>query len=585
MKKEYVLILSMLVLLWGCKNEPGTDSREASSIVISQILSDPPTLHPINGAYQVKGRILYYVHQRLTRLDLATGERMPALAKALPTLSEDGLTLEYEIHPDAAWEDGTPIVAEDVVFSAKAAKSPLNVSQAGAALYSLLKDVVPDPDNPKKFSLVMNEKNVFSPYLTNELYILDKRVYDPEGLLDNFSFTQFADTSSSFREHPDMVSWANFFNDDKFGRDLKYLSSGSGPYKVVDWIPGQQVVIEKRPNYWGANIQSPSHSQKADKIIFKVVNDEKSLELQIKQEAIDVSMGISTQTYRALKKSDKATANYDIGYRTKESSAYILINTRPDGSRSNLALRDQAVRRALSLLVPVDEIIERYYDGMAKRVVSPVNPASSDYNNNLPLVPFSIDSAKAVLAADGWKDLDGDLILDKVIDGQQVSLKLSLTILNNRETITNMATLIKQQMAKAGIEIAVNPLELSRLVSEVRNHNYELVMLATTNSSLPYDFSQLWHSSTWITGENMTGFGTPESDRLVLAAPLNLDPVSRKQQVDRIQEIIFEEVPAIFLFSNTMKYVIHKRYGKREVSSISPFVLMNDLEPQKVAQK
>src|SRR6187397_1432270 len=86
----------------------------------------------------------------------------PVLIKSLPEVSADNLEFTYELLDEASWDDGSPLTADDVLFTLKVVKCPLTDNPAQKTLYENVKTFIPDASDPKKFKLVMKKKYIQS---------------------------------------------------------------------------------------------------------------------------------------------------------------------------------------------------------------------------------------------------------------------------------------------------------------------------------------------------------------------------------------------------------------------------------------
>jgi len=572
--------LVCLLLAVGCQeSQPATTEEKpvVENNIVVQVLGEPESLHPTNGRLGARSMVMYFTAQTLNRLDPQTKDQAALLA-SLPEISEDGLTYIYTIDPDATWDDGAPITSADVAFSIKASATPLAVVQSGRGIFEKIKELRPDPNNEKKFSLIMRDKYVGNSYIVNDIFIIDKRFFDPQGLLDNISVEEVTAPDTEVGSAQAMIDWAKEFNDPKYNNDPEFIKGTTGPYYVFEWTPGQQLVLAKKDNYWGKGKVGASHQQAADKLIFKAVIDENAVELQIKQQKIDVATAIPSQAFKRLSENETANEFYDIDFRSRDAYTYIAYNTRPDGIKHHSIFNDRDVRWAFSHVMPVDDIIRDFYNGQATRITSPISVASKEYNTKLEPVPYSLDSAKARLDRAGWRDTDGDQIRDKFIDGEHVQLKFKLSYPAPQQTITDIVQRIVAEAQKVGMDVEPNPVDFSLLGGMLAKHDFDALMVGSSSSPLPHDFKQMWSSENWNTGENFTGFGTAYTDSLIEALRSELDPVRRKRDIDRMQEILFNEQPVAFFFNSSNRMAIHKRFANSEMYEILPFVLLNNLE-------
>jgi peptide/nickel transport system substrate-binding protein len=570
-----VVIVLISLIITACR------SSETGNSLIVQIPSEPRTLHPIEGEGAARLMVMYYTHQSLTTLNPVSLEHMPLLARDLPVVSEDRLTYSYELHPDARWHDGAPITAADAIFSIKAAMCPL-LDVAGRAQFDHIFGVSLYPKDDKRFNLLMKDKFSDNRYIMDGVNILDKRFFDPEGLLDDIPVSKFAnpDSAQSLAENPNLIAWAQQYGDADYGRNPSLLKGASGPYYVKEWIPNQRVVLKKVVTYWGKKQDHPIHSQYPDLLIFKAISDEKAIELQVKQEKIDVALNVPTRTFDRLTESSTVDSLYQLESGLRDVFSYIGYNLRPDGRQHMPIFSERAVRLAFGLLSPVDDLIQEYQSGRAQRIVSPVNRASKFYNDTLAPLPYDPDSASRLLDAAGWIDSDGDLIRDKEINGQRVALSVDLSYPAGQQSFADMMQRIAEEAIKIGFEVKLDPVDFNLLIRKMTKHNFDAFFAASTSPMVGFDFAQNWTTSSWQAGTNYTGFGSPETDVMIEKLRYAHSRKARKLLMDRIQEAIYTEQPVLFMYNSTNDIAIHQRFENRAVFPTLPYVFLNNLKLQ-----
>lgn len=545
--------------------------------VVVHISSEPPSLHPTNARTNARNFILELVFQRLLALDMTSGNLMPELAD-LPQRSADGLTYTFELNPKAAWPDGKPITAEDVLFSVKVMAAPLvdNLNQKG--YIEFLKDLRIDPENDRRFQVEMKEYYMHNDNFGIYTFILDSRIYDPGNKLGKYTLTQLLEEAENVSQETDLIAWAETFNAPRFGTDVTTFQAGSGPYKMAEWVAEQQIVLTRNEQYWGKGLPGYNHSQSPDRIIYKIVRDDNSLESQIKQQEVDVSIQLTSQVYENLKASEVANENYHIGITPRDSYAFILLNNRPDGVSAKKYFDDKRTRQALAYAIPIADIIADIYPNTAKQTISPVPMANKDYNSDIKPFPYNPDKARKLLAEAGWKDSDGDDILDKVIDGERITFSFTLMYPPSDQALDEFILRIKNALAEVGINCIPDQKAMGAAVPMIRSQNFDALVMALSSPSLAYDFKQMFYSTNWPEGDNFFGFNNGEADDLIDKARVEQDPNKRKEMVNRIQEILYDEQPCTFLFNPTQKIAIHKRFNNGEMYPIGDHVILNQLE-------
>ncbi|MEM7658931.1 MAG: ABC transporter substrate-binding protein, partial [Bacteroidota bacterium] len=244
---------------------------ELPNVVRTHLSSNPSSLHPVNSELAARYEVLDLCYQRLMSVDIETGALVPELIIQMPSVSEDQLRYQFELHPKAAWNGGTPITAEDILFSTKLLVCPHVENQSIRPYLEYLSDIQVDPNDPRKFEVIMREF-----YLNNEnfgiyTYVLDRRVYDPENILETYSIPELLEADGPASKDPDILAWAENFNDPKFGQEADLLNNGCGPYQMTEWTAEERIVLSRNESYWGKGLPNYLHSQYPDQIIFDII--------------------------------------------------------------------------------------------------------------------------------------------------------------------------------------------------------------------------------------------------------------------------------------------------------------------------
>jgi len=548
------------------------------NVIVYHTIAEPDILHPTNGTSVMRADILQYTQQFLIHLDYRTFEIAPALLKNMPILSEDGTYYDCELRTEPRWDDGSPVTAADVVFSAMASKCPATDNPQAKPYWDNLKDIIVDAADPKKFRVVMK-----APYMHNIIFwadwpVMQRAFFDPANVLGKYSFTQFNDTTFRADLQPELFAWANEFNSTKYSRDPAFLA-GAGMYRVSAWDPGQSVTLSRKENHWTKGSTSIYETSYPDKIIFRVNKDPNSQILDFKAQVMDGSNLISTKALLELQADSNFNANYHSRFTDSFNYTYIGMNTRPDGISRKKFFTDQKVRRAMALLTPVDDLNRVINKGKNKRMVGPVSILKKDFDSTLKALPNDVAQAKILLTDAGWSDTNGDNILDKEIDGRRQNFEFELNYMTNTPDWKDYATMLAEAYSKAGIKVNLNPLDFAVFVANAKKHNFDMMISAWGQPALPEDFTQLWHTSSWVNeGSNYTGFGDATSDALIDSIKQIINPDLRRPLVHRFQKMVYDEQPVIFLFSSLRRNVIHKRFGNVEIYFERPGILLNNLK-------
>jgi peptide/nickel transport system substrate-binding protein len=604
MIKENSILLSFLFifLLIGCKESnrnqnqvkqgelryvltfPDANSFSSSwskeNTLVAHLMSDPANLHPASFSNASSSFIMQLTQGHLLQIDLQKPQLVPGIVKAMPQISGDQLQFTYEILDEAQWDDGTPVVTDDVIFTLKVHKCPLAKSPSISAYTGNLKTVVADPSNPKKFTLVMKR-----PYVQNESFLTDvpilcEKFFDPKKTLSHYSFEQFDDADFKADQQKDLVDWSVEFNDGKYGTDPSHFF-GCGPYKVTDWDRGHTVMLERKENYWAQKL-TPENiylNSFPEKIIFKIMKDENAIELEFKAQTFDVTNYVPTKVLTDLQADSTFNLNYESAFMQSYGESNIIFNMKPDGIQHKKLFDDLSVRKAFALLTPVDQIIQVVILGKAIRWPCAVSPLRPDFNSDLTLIPYNLEEANKILDQAGWKDSDGDGIRDKEIDGEKIQLQAELIMQEQGNLTRDISSMIAESAQKAGIKITPHLLDQGTLIERFRSHDFDLGITTWSSSSMQEDFTQLWHTHSWGSdGSNYGGFGNATTDALVDSIKYTLNDSLRYSMSKRLQKIIYDDQPYVFMYSTNKKIIMHKRWGNQIMSAEFPSVILNNLK-------
>ena len=575
MIKKIILPLFLSVILIGCVNERDL----TQNTVIAHILSQPDGLHPFNDNSAMRTFIFQYTQKTLIKLDMESLDYIPTLVKEIPKGSDDNLSFKYELKSGIKWDDGSAITAEDVAFSVKMMLCPLtNNAQIRGNYTTVIESIEVDKNNPLKFTMHAQNINWENRYIFSELYMVQKSLWDPNGVLDNIKFKDLL--SSKFKEDVENEVLSDWFNDYN-NADNSYKPErllGLGAYKVDEWQASQYITLKRKKNWWGSGDSSIYNKAYPEKIIFKIIKEDASSYLALKNQEIDITVSIGTVKLMKLQEREYFNNNYESSFKNRYSYNYIGLNMKPDGIKYKSFFIDQRVRRAMAYLTPVDEIIEVMVHGKASRQAAQISPLKHTYNDTLKLIPLDIEKAKELLIEAGWVDTDGDNIRDKIINGIKTPFKFKLSYMSSPIS-KEIVLMIKESMYKAGLFAEPTPMDFTLFYKNAMDHNFEAMLGGWGGSASYSNPQQLWHTSSWATkGSNFCGFGDAESDALIEEANLTLDPEVHRNALLKLQARIYEDQPYVFLYASQNKFAIHKRFLNRGMYFERPGVMIQNLQ-------
>jgi peptide/nickel transport system substrate-binding protein len=457
------------------------------------------------------------------------------LVEGPPEISADRLMYTFKVRDGVKWHDGQPFTPEDVLFTFKATMCPAVDSASVRSYLTDLKDIQLEG---RTIRFLMSKPNVFNHFnIVNILAIMPKHVFDPDGLLDGFSFKDIIGPQG--KTDPKIKKFGEQFNKHPANR----APIGTGPYKFEKWDTGREIVLARNDNYWGEK----GH---LDKIVIRIITDYPAALTALKAGDVDLMPRLLPVQYA---QQTSGPAFDDQFVRTKYSiPGYFWIGWNEDRP----FFKDKRVRQALTMLVNRQQIIDKVRFGLGRIAVAPINPSSRDFNPDLKPWPYDPKRAAELLDESGWKDHDGDGIRDK--DG----VKFKFEFLHGvGSTLTpQLVPILREEFRKVGIEMTDRIVEFNVMSNNLREHQFDASSLGWT-VDLTHDPYQVWHSSSALNrGSNYVNFKNAESDRLIEQARLEFDDEKRKQIYWQWQELIHEEQPYTFLYYQEEGAAYSKRF-------------------------
>lgn len=472
--------------------------------------AEPPTLNPtthrdVYGAY-----ILYYINGYLYMLDKEKVELKPELAAEMPRMSEDKLEYIIPLRKDVKWSDGKPFTAHDVKASFDIMMHPKVDSERMRSYYVDIKEMVVVDDHTIK--VVYSKPYYFSVYSFYDFPVVPKHVVD---------------------ELDDWKDW----------NDVHQVP-GCGPYNLAEWRKGEEIVLERNDNYFG---EKPN----IKRIRIKFIKDDTVAIQSMRRGEIDV-MAVPPSNWERDLKNDEALMK-EFQNLTYYTPRYFYIGW----NCGRELFSSKHVRKALTYLLDIPDIIKVAYYGYGTQVTGPNYFQGKQYNQSVKPMPYDPEAAKKLLKQEGWTDTNGDGILDK--NGKKFEFEFLIT--TQTPVAEKTATAMKTSFAKAGIIVNIRAVEWGAFLEELNQDRYDCCTLGWSWDWPENDPYQVWHSSQIQNrGSNRVKFNHPEADKLIVDARAEFDEKKRNVMYARLHEIIYDEQPYTFLYNPQSISLIQKRF-------------------------
>lgn len=587
-----ILITGITLISCGRKKEAATETDNAKfsltplappdvkeavigDWVVKQEMADAEKLNPtVTNDASAQG-IYIYIFEPMMDVDRATYELKPILAKSAPEMSDDHLTYTFDLREDVTFSDGKPLTGEDVIFTIKCIVNPFTDAQSTRNYFADFKSAELVDGNKYKIRISMSKPYFKTVYTIGSTYITPKHLLDPENVNDKFSWEELSAAQKSLdsKKYPEMQKYADFLNSQEVSRDPKYVV-GSGPYKLEKWITGQSITLLRNDNYWNKK-EIPNYPMK---LVFKTITDQNAAIVAAKNKEVDYMFVIQPIDFV---ENVKAPEQFNL----KKSLVTEPVYTYIAWNNKSPLFADKKVRTALSYAVDRQSIINNIIYGLGTPVQSPVFIKSKYYNNNIKEIKYDPEKAKQMLAEAGWKDTDGDGILDKVIDGKKTDFKFTF-INNNNPKRKKVMLIVIENLKQLGIQADLQEYEWSVYLDKTKKHEFDACYAAWQLTVTPEDPYQIWHSSqSQGEGSNWISYNNPESDKLLEQNRIEFDDNKRMEILNKWQEIINEDQPVTFLWSEPSRYLYSDRFKNTRWYAYPDSPLLNEWWTPVAAQR
>lgn len=543
----------------------GSKQPRAPEEVFIRLDSAPISFNPfLNGGHAPSTYVSRQTIQTLGDLDPKTLKMEPMLITSIPTVREvkEGsrkgqLAYDFEIIPEAVWDNGSPVTANDIAFSFKLVFLPSFPTSFQGYLMQLSEMEI-DAANPKKFSMYFSSFYILSLETLCSTPIYPAYNYDPSNRLTNIPLADFLDSSktAALAADANIKAFAAEFSQPKFANDPNAIS-GSGPYRM-EVMNEQGTIMVKKQNWWGDKVSDkyPILAAYPKKLVYKVVKDDAAIENMVKNGELDLVGGVITPSkFLEMKANDSLAAKFDFfAIGAVQYNRWLLNHRTP-------ILSEVLVRQALRHIIDYDYCVNQVQRGLAIRIASPMPPNREYYAKDLPLPDFNIAKAKALLAQAGWTDTDGNGILDKMLNGKREPLSFKILAPTSSKTNELISNSLKESARQAGIEILIVSADLATISADTRSGNYDSAILGVALFPGLIEYYQRFHSKKLSpAGDNRSGYVSAKADSLIEAIRVQPDVAKRNALYIQVQHVFYDEVPEIPLFAPLQRVIVSKKF-------------------------
>lgn len=433
----------------------------------------------------------------------------PLIARSW-TISDDGLTITFKLRRGVSFSDGKPLTAHDVVFSYDLIMNPKIEAPRQRAYYGKIESVKANGDYEVTFKF-------------RERYFKSFEVAATLDILPKHFYSKF--TPAEFNAKPGLLM-------------------GSGPFRMETpdgWAPGKPLTLYRNERYWGVK---PAF----DRLVYREINNDVARLTAFKNGEIDFFPAQPEQYVKMLE--DKALVDRTQHFeyeRITGGYGFIGWNQKRGGKATVFA--DKRVRRAMTMMIDRQYIAKELLRGYGIIPTGPFNRLSPQYNPEVKPLPFDMAEAKQLLAEAGYVDRDHDSVLENAA-GEP--FKFALTYPSSEGGAgfwDRVMLLLKDQYAKAGIVMELDPLEWAVFAQKIDSRDFDAISLAW-GGTLESDPYQIFHSDQMADGgDNFVNYSNPELDKAIDKARLIMDDEQRHKAWHVVHRILNDDQPYTFLYT------------------------------------
>ena len=438
-------------------------------------------------------------------------------------VSDDRRTTTVRIKSGLHWHDGKPLTARDIVFSWRINSHP----EVPAVFWQPRAGEIAAAEQLDEHTVLFTHRSataigtehLFFPILPEHIWNKpDERQKDP--------------TLKSSEYH-------NYWSRDEV--------IGNGPYRLVDWISGDRIVVERWDEYPGPRV----HFRR---VILKIQPDRNTAMLLFKKGELD-EIWLTVQQF-ATQTEDESFRQVGVkAYGPRSMHGYIGWNM--DGS--NPFFRDRRVRRALAHAYDRERVLRNVTRGVYTESRGPFIRGFWTYNDEVEPIDYDPERAAALLDDAGWTIDPEDGWRYKTVSGERLRFSFQLLVPQSFVDAVRMADILREDLRRLGIHFDTRVMENASLVDTMRKHEFEAFVATGQLFTDPDLWVNYYHSRNYEQGRNYGGYRNARVDELLDLSRAALDAEERKAYFQQFQELVYADQPNLYLWDYATTWAFSKR--------------------------
>jgi peptide/nickel transport system substrate-binding protein len=538
----------------------GEIGRPGGRIVIA-LRSEPKTLNPLIAADATSREVIGAMQADLVHINRATQLTEPALAKSWK-MSADGLQYTLTLRQGLKFSDGRPVDIEDVLFTFR-----VYLDEAVHATQRDLLIVGGKPIAVRKVDAQTVAFTLAKPYGVGE------RLFDGLAILPRH-LLETAYREGKLAQAGGLGTPANQW-------------AGLGAFRLKEYVAGQRLVLERNPYYWKADEQG-NRLPYLDEIVFLFVPSADAQVLRFQSGETDIISRLGAENFSVLSRQARDYRMADAGPGLEYNFLFFNLNELGEKAPADMArkqswFRSEKFRQAVSLAIDREAIVRLVYQGRGAALWGPVTPGNPRWADASIAHPTrSLDKSRQLLAEAGFRMAKGENAEPQLLDAAGRPVEFSIVTSASNADRAKMAALIQDDLKQLGMRVQVVPLELRSLIDRItQTKEYDACVLGIVSFDAdPNSDLNVWLSSggmhLWnLSQKHPATDWEAEIDLLMEQQLTATNAAQRKKSYDRVQEILGEHQPMVFLASPDILVGAKKSIGNFRPAVLEPYVLWN----------
>lgn len=531
MKKLLAVFFSAALLVLPACGQASTSSPAAAGtgasskkVVNVGVTYSPNTLNPLSPVGLVSTYVTSLMFQPLVDIDEDLTFK-PMLADSIKTT--DNKTFTINMNPNAKWTDGTPVTADDVIFTLKLMTNA-KVASTYAYMFAILEGVNDSGYLPEGATDISGVKKVDDHTLT----FTTKAPTTLNIFQDTIGRYLMTVPKSALKDvAPENINKSAF---------MQKPTVTNGPFKLVEYNRDHFVQLEANKNYFKG-------APKIEQLNFKVLQGT-AISAQLQSGEIDMNIPsagvIPINDYEKI----KSLANVTTVEGPPVATQLMYMNEQSVPDVKQRQAISYALNRELivnNLLKGSGEVTDGFFTSYSPYVDSSVKP-----------VAYDPDKAKSLLQESGWDS----------------GKTLTLSVLSGDSTLEQAANIVAENLKSAGVNVKIQMADLATLIDTIVKMKYDLAILTVSMTPV----NPLPDVAYFLQKGNPNGYNNPKVDQLLASLSAETDEAKIKQYYSDLQKIVAQDVPMPSIYATKPLGAVNKRVTGAKPKDFGMFINVNE---------